>query len=82
MSYGLVFASLLTVFIFFGLIGGLVWWVRRPLSARRSSHEALPLFGHDLAVVYPRAEDDADEDDRARVIVARSARSTPPATPI
>ncbi|WP_373065070.1 hypothetical protein [Gemmatimonas sp.] len=81
MSYGLVFASLLTVFMFSGLIGGLVWWVRRPVSARRSSHDALPLFGHDRAVVYPRAEDDGDEDDRARVIIAPPARSKTPATP-
>jgi len=81
MSYGLVFASLLTVCIFIGLVGGLVWWVRRPLSARRSSHDALPLFGHDRAVVYPRAQHDGDEDARARVIMERSARSTTPATP-
>ncbi len=61
MSYGLVFGALTAVLVFVGIVGGLVWWMRRPISSRRRSHEALPLFGHDRAVVYPRADDDGDE---------------------
>lgn len=72
MSYGLVFGALLAVLCFIGFIGGLVWWVRRPISSRRHSTGALPLFGHDRAVVYARAEDDDDEDDRAPLIAARA----------
>jgi Inner membrane component of T3SS, cytoplasmic domain len=72
MSYGLVFGALFAVLCFVGFIGGLVWWVRRPISSRRRSSGALPLFGHDRAVVYARAEDDEDEDDRAPLIMARA----------
>ncbi|WP_411280097.1 FHA domain-containing protein [Gemmatimonas sp.] len=73
MSYGLVFGALFAILSFVGFIGGLVWWVRRPISVRRKSHDVLPLFGHDRAVVYARTEDeDDDEDDRAQLIMARS----------
>lgn len=75
MSYGLVFGALLAMLLFSGFIGGLVWWVRRPVSARRQAGGALPLFGHDRAVVYARAGDEDDEDDdadaRAQSIMAR-----------
>lgn len=72
MSYGLVFGALLAVLCFVGFIGGLVWWVRRPISSRRQSSGVLPLFGHDRAVVYARADDDDQEDDRASLIMART----------
>ncbi|QJR34730.1 FHA domain-containing protein [Gemmatimonas groenlandica] len=72
MSYGLVFGALLAVLCFIAFIGGLVWWVRRPISGRRHSSGALPLFGHDRAVVYARAEDDDDEVERAQLIMARA----------
>ncbi len=72
MSYGLVFGALFAILFVFGFIGGLVWWVRRPIAARRHTSGVLPLFGHDRAVVYARTEDDDDEDDRAQVIMARS----------
>jgi len=73
MSYGLVFGALFAALLFVGFIGGLVWWVRRPISSRRQRNDGLPLFGHDRAVVYPRAEDDhEDEDDRAQLIMARA----------
>jgi len=58
MPSGLILGALFALVVFLGFIGGLVWWVRRPISARRVSHGALPLFGHDRAVVYPRAKDD------------------------
>jgi hypothetical protein len=70
MSYGLVFGALFAVLLFVGFIGGLVWWVRRPISSRRQRNDGLPLFGHDRAVVYPRADDDENEDDRAPLIMA------------
>ncbi|WP_310570024.1 FHA domain-containing protein [Gemmatimonas sp.] len=72
MSYGLVFGALLAVLCFVGFIGGLVWWVRRPISSRRHSNGVLPLFGHDRAVVYARAEDDDEEGERAQLIMARA----------
>ncbi len=72
MSYGLVFGALLAVLCFVGFIGALVWWVRRPISSRRHSTGVLPLFGHDRAVVYARAEDDEDEDNRAQLVMARA----------
>ena len=79
MSYGLVFGALLAVLCLSGFVGGLVWWVRRPLSSRRMSTGALPLFGHDRAVVYARAGvDDQEEDDRAQLIVARASRWATP----
>ncbi len=62
MSYGLVFGALLAILLFFGFIGGLVWWVRRPISARREAGGVLPLFGHDRAVVYARADDEDDHE--------------------
>ncbi len=62
MSYGIVFGALLATLLFFGFIGGLVWWVRRPISARRQDGGVLPLFGHDLAVVYARADDEDDHE--------------------
>ncbi len=62
MSYGLVFGALLAVCGFLGFIGGLVWWVRRPISSRRTPRGALPLFGNDRAIVYARdPEDETDE---------------------
>ena len=64
MSYGLVFGALLAVLLSGGIIGGLIWRMRRPISSRRRSHEALPLFGHDRAVVYPRADDDDDDGEK------------------
>jgi uncharacterized iron-regulated membrane protein len=66
MSYGLVFGALTAVLVFAGIVGGLIWWMRRPISPRRHSRGALPLFGHDRAVVYPRTHDDGDEGDSAR----------------
>ncbi len=71
MSDGLILGALFAVVVLLGLIGGLVWWVRRPVSARRDSHDALPLFGHDRAVVYPHSrDDDSDQEARAQVILA------------
>lgn len=79
MSYGVVFGALLTVLCLSGFVGGLVWWVRRPISSRRVSTGALPLFGHDRAVVYSRAGvDDDEEDERAQLIVARASRWSAP----
>ncbi len=73
MSYGIVFSVLLAILLFFGFIGGLVWWVRRPISARRVAGGVLPLFGHDRAVVYARADDEDDhENDWAPLMMARS----------
>lgn len=67
MSYALVFGALFAVLCLLGFVGGLVWWVLRPISSRRQSSGVLPLFGHDRAVVYARADDESDdEDDRAR----------------
>jgi hypothetical protein len=66
MSYGLVFGALLAVLVIVGFIGALIWWIGRPISSRRRSHGALPLFGHDRGVVYPRADDDGDEGANAR----------------
>ncbi len=76
MSYGLIFGALFALFVFLGLIGGLVWWVRRPISARRKSHGALPLFGHDRAVVYSRAKDD-DQDKNTGLSLPKTKIVTP-----
>ncbi len=90
MSYGLVFGAIVAFLFLAVLIGGLVWWVQRPLSARHEDGPRVqPLFGNDRASVYSRHEDqreyaahDAEaDDDKAHVMAARMARThTAPAT--
>lgn len=75
MSYGLIVGALFLAVLVLGTVGSLFWWVRRPISGRRESRAALPLFGHDRAAVYPRAEVlDDGEGDRAQLIMAQSPK--------
>ena len=58
MTYTLIITSVILLVAVAALVGGLIWWVRRPVSVHRQPHSAVPLFGNDHAVVYPRVPDD------------------------
>ncbi len=58
MTYTLIITSVILLVLVAALVGGLIWWVRRPVSVHRQSHSVVPLFGNDHAVVYPRVPDD------------------------
>ena len=58
MTYTLIITSVILLVLVVALVGGLSWGVRRPGAVHRQPNSAVPLFGNDHAVVYPRLPDD------------------------
>ncbi|WP_353266919.1 hypothetical protein [Gemmatimonas sp.] len=71
MSYALVFGGIAALVVFIGGIAALVWWIARPVSrGRRAANEALPLFSHAHASVWPRDDDQTPEEGAAADLMA------------
>jgi hypothetical protein len=81
MSYALVFGLILAAIAAVALLGGLIWWIRRPVPvARLQADEGLPLFSHARAAVWVRDGDDeeqaSDEDDATTTLLAARTERT------
>lgn len=76
MSYALVFGGIAALAVFVGGIATLVWWIARPAArVRHASNEALPLFSHAHASVWPRAGDQTPEEGTAADLMAARVAS-------
>lgn len=83
MSYALVFGAVTALLCFAGVIGGLVWWARRPVAQRRRmADQPLQLFSHARASVWMREESDGAHDvATAELLAARVERVQAAGTP-